>query len=322
MKRERTNRPAARGADFGPLMGTGAMLLLGVLLSPTLPFTLGAHVAAQAPAVGEDQQVVLVTGSTDGLGREVARAVAGTGAHVIVHGRNRERGMELVAEIEAEGVGSARFYAADFGELEQVRELARAILEDYDRLDVLVNNAGIWLEADQGRVLSADGHELHFQVNYLAGFLLTRMLLPLLVESAPGRIVNVASGAQSPLDFGNVNLDVGYTDGRAYGQSKLAQILFTVDLAQELEGTGVIALSLHPATLMDTNMVLARGTAPRSSVEDGKRAVMHLITGEGLESGTYFNGTNPARANAQAYDAEARAALRELSAALAALELR
>jgi hypothetical protein len=95
-----------------------------------------------------------------------------------------------------------------------------------------------------------------------------------------------------------------------------------MDLAQELEGTGVIALSLHPATLMDTNMVLARGTAPRSSVEDGTRAVMHLITGQGLESGSYFNGTSPARANAQAYDFDARAALRELSAALTGLELR
>jgi NAD(P)-dependent dehydrogenase (short-subunit alcohol dehydrogenase family) len=263
--------------------------------------------------------VILVTGSTDGLGREVARALAATGAHVIVHGRNRERGEALVAEIQGAGAGSARFYAADFGELEQVRELARAILRDYERLDVLVNNAGIWLEPEQGRVLSADGHELHFQVNYLAGYLLTRMLLPLLVESAPARIVNVASGAQTPLDFDDVMLQSGYSDGRAYGQSKLAQILFTVDLAAELEGTGVIALALHPATMMNTSMVLERGAQARSSVEEGMRAVVHLATADGLASGSYFNGTNPARPNAQASDAAARAALRELSERLTGL---
>jgi NAD(P)-dependent dehydrogenase (short-subunit alcohol dehydrogenase family) len=289
-------------------------------LVSALPFTLVARAAAQAPP--PNQQVVLVTGSTDGLGREVARAVAASGAHVIVHGRNEERGLALVREIQSSGVGSARFYAADFGEIEQVRGLAQAILADYDRLDILVNNAGIWLEADQGRVLSGDGHELHLQVNYLAGFLLTRMLLPLLREGAPSRIVNVASGAQTPLDFNNLMLEEGYSDGRGYGQSKLAQILFTVDLANELEGTGVVALALHPATMMNTSMVLERGASARSSVDEGTQAVLHLITAEGLESGSYFNGTRPARANAQAYDEDARARLRARSYELTGLEPR
>jgi NAD(P)-dependent dehydrogenase (short-subunit alcohol dehydrogenase family) len=261
-----------------------------------------------------DGEIVLVTGSTDGLGREVALRLAARGAHVIVHGRNEERGAQVVAEIAADGRGSARFYAADLASFDQVRALAERVLADYDRLDVLVNNAGIWLEGP--RQESADGHELHFQVNYLSGFLLTRLLLPRLTESAPARIVNVASGAQTPIDFDDPMLERGYSDGRAYGQSKLAQVMFTVDLARELEGSGVSAYALHPATFMDTNMVMSRGMAPRSSVTDGAEAVVHLVTTEGLDSGQYFNGQAPTRASAPAYDEAARARLRSLSEAL------
>src|SRR5690606_8542281 len=151
--------------------------------------------------------------------------------------------------------------------------------------------------------LSADGYELHFAVNYLSGVLLTRMLLPLLAESAPSRIVNVSSGAQTPIDFGDVMLERGYSGGRAYAQSKLAQILFTMDLAGELEGTGVTVNALHPATMMATSMVRESGLPARSTVDEGADAVMHLITSPGLRSGQYFNGQLPARANAQAYDA-------------------
>jgi NAD(P)-dependent dehydrogenase (short-subunit alcohol dehydrogenase family) len=131
--------------------------------------------------------------------------------------------------------------------------------------------------------------------------------------------VNVASSAQTPIDFTDVMLERGYTDGRAYGQSKLAQILFTMDLAAELAGTGVTANALHPATLMDTGMVLDRGMPPRSSVDDGARAVVRLITEADLGSGRYFNGVNEQRANAQAYDATARDRLRTLSEELTGL---
>jgi NAD(P)-dependent dehydrogenase (short-subunit alcohol dehydrogenase family) len=270
-----------------------------------------APVAGGPPSPG--QRVVLVTGSTGGLGREVARRLAAEGSHVIVHGRSLERGTALVDEIDAEGAGSARFYAADFGSLAEVRALARAVLRDYGRLDVLVNNAGIWM--DGPRRLSDDGHELHFQVNYLAGFLLTRQLLPLLLESAPARVVNVSSIAQRPIDFDDVMLENGYNDGRAYAQSKLAQVMFTFDLAEELEGTGVTVNALHPASMMDTDMVLERGARARSSVHEGAEAVVHLIDAADLGSGVYFNQTTPARANSQAYDETARRRLRELSAA-------
>jgi NAD(P)-dependent dehydrogenase (short-subunit alcohol dehydrogenase family) len=265
-------------------------------------------------AEGQQQRTVLITGSTDGLGKEVALRVAATGAHVIVHGRNRERGEAVVGEIAKAG-GSARFYAADFGSFEQVRAFADAILRDYQRLDVLVNNAGIWLEGNE-RQLSADGHELHFQVNYLSGFLLTRRLLPLIRKSDDGRIINVSSSAQQPIDFDDVMLANRYTNGRGYSQSKLAQVMLTLDLAAELAGTNTRAYALHPATLMNTGMVLDRGMQPRSSVDDGATAVVRLITEPGLESGQYFNGTRPARANAQAYDEAVRARLRELSSRL------
>jgi NAD(P)-dependent dehydrogenase (short-subunit alcohol dehydrogenase family) len=266
-------------------------------------------VAGTAPSEG--QRVVLVTGSTGGLGREVARRLAAEGDHVVVHGRDLERGTELVREIAEGTPGSARFYAADFGSLDEVRALARAVNRDYERLDVLVNNAGILLGGP--RRLSEDGHELHFQVNYLADYLLTRELLPLLRRSAPARIVHVSSVAQQPIDFDDPMLDDGYSDGRAYAQSKLAQILFNFDLAEELRGTGVTTNAVHPATLMDTDMVLERSMVVRSSVQDGADSVMNLVDGEGLGSGLYFDETTPAEADAQAYDPEARRRLRELS---------
>jgi NAD(P)-dependent dehydrogenase (short-subunit alcohol dehydrogenase family) len=287
-------RTAATFATLLLLLGTGAM-----------------DTAAQTP--GQQSQVILITGSTDGLGREVARRLAADGHHIIVHGRNRERGDALVAEIEEEGKGSARFYAADFASLDAVRSFADAVARDHDRLDVLVNNAGIWARSDDERRLSADGHELQFAINYLAGYLLTRELLPLLKGSAPARIVNVASAAQTPLDFDDLMMERGYSGGRGYGQSKLAQILFTFDLARELDGTGVTVNALHPSSLMDTQMVRGAGVTPRTTVDQGARALLQLITAPDIGTGLYFNVMQPARAHAQAYDDAALAQLRRLS---------
>ncbi len=277
--------------------------------------------AEPSTEVVRDARVVLVTGSTGGLGREVALRLAAEGDHVIVHGRSRERGESLVRDIEASGVGSARFYPADFGSLDNVRSLAEAIRRDYDRLDVLVNNAGILVSPDR-RPVSEDGYELHFQVNYLAGFLLTRLLLPLLEESAPARVVNVSSIAAAPLDFDNLMLEEGYSTGRAYGQSKLAQVMFTISLAGRLEGTGLTVNALHPATFMDTDMVRAFGVTPRSTVDEGADAVMHLIDGHDVGSGEYYDGLERSRAAAQAYDADVRARLWAVSEELTGLEAR
>jgi len=259
----------------------------------------------------EGQEVVLVTGSTSGLGREVARRMGERGAHVIVHGRNQDRGLAAVREIEATS-GSARFIAADFASFEQVRRLARTILADYERLDVLVNNAGFGSAPDE-RLVSDDGHEFRFQVNYLSHFLLTHMLLPLLEESAPSRIVNVSSLAQSPIDWDDVMIQRDFSGRRAYAQSKLAQIGFTFDLHEQLEGTGVMVNALHPATYMPTGMVRRLGVEPRATIDEGADAVMHLIVSDDIEGGQFFNQKEPQRAHEQAYDLESRRRLRELS---------
>ena len=301
------NRKADR-ASLSPGALRLAVLLAG--LACTSAFGAPAVDAQSTPRPG--QQVVLVTGSTSGLGREVARRLGATGAFVIVHGRNRERGMAVVEAIESEGIGNARFYAADFSSIDQIREFGETILRDYDRLDVLVNNAGFGRAPDE-RMISQDGHELRFQVNHLSHFLLTRMFLPRLRASAPSRIVNVSSGAQQAIDFDDVMIENNFSGGRAYSQSKLAQIMFTFDLAEELAGTDVVVNALHPATYMDTGMVRRAGLTPRATVGEGADAVMRLITSPDIGSGGYFNRMRPARANDQAYDEEARRKLRRLS---------
>jgi NAD(P)-dependent dehydrogenase (short-subunit alcohol dehydrogenase family) len=309
-------------AHDAPTTSTSASSQLQRALTSVALFALCAAASAAAaqtatapmpPAqIPDAQRIVLVTGSTDGLGREVARRLAAQGDHVIVHGRNAERGRALVDEITKAGRGSARFYAADFASLDAVGRFADDVNRDYRRLDVLVNNAGVWVEQDKGRVTSADGHELHFAVNYLAGFLLTHRLLPLLERGRTPRIVNVSSGAQQAIDFDNVMLERDYSAGRGYAQSKLAQILFTKDLAADLGPKGISVYALHPATMMNTPMVLSRGATPRSTVEEGTEAVLHAITTD-APSGTYFNGQRAVTPNAQAADADARAKLRVLS---------
>ena len=187
--------------------------------------------------MAEGPKTILITGSTDGVGRRVAERLAGPGVRLVIHGRDRARGESLKRAIEKAG-GEAALHLADLSSLEETRRLAETVLRSERRLDVLVNNAGIGTGGDKAsRRESRDGHELTFAINYLAGFLLTRLLLPLLKASAPARIVNVASAGQQALDFSDVMLTKGYSGPRAYRQSKLAQILFTVDLAEELKGT-------------------------------------------------------------------------------------
>lgn len=266
-------------------------------------------------------KTALVTGSTDGVGRLVAKRLGEMGARVLVHGRNRDRGERVVAEIEAGG-GRAELLVADLAALAEVRALAEAVRQRTDRLDILINNAGIGTgRPGAPRETSADGHELRFAVNYLAGFLLTHLLLPLLKKSAPARIVNVASAGQQPIDFADVMLERGYSGARAYCQSKLAQIMFTFDLAEDLRGSGVTVNALHPATYMDTTMVRGAGVTPISTVEEGAEAILNLAASPALEgqSGLYFNGLREARADRQAYDAEARRRLKALSLQLTGL---
>ena len=260
-----------------------------------------------------DSNTVLITGSTDGVGRYLAERLAAQGCRVIVHGRDRTRGAAVVERITQQG-GEARFLAADLASLAEVRSFADAVQRDGDGLDALVNNAGIGTSGAQ-RELSADGFELRFAVNYLAGFLLTRLLLPMLAKRKSARIVNVSSAGQQAIDFSDVMLTRGYSGVRAYCQSKLAQILFTFDLSKELSGQNIAVNCLHPATYMNTTMVRLSGVKPISTVEQGGAAILQLIDSPALEdrSGLYFSGMQESRADRQAYDEDARRRLRALS---------
>lgn len=267
-----------------------------------------------------ENHVFLITGATDGLGKQVAHDLAKNGATVLLHGRNQQKGESTLQEIvDATGNENLRYYNADFSSLEETQKMADEINSDLDELDVLINNAGIGFgEPGTGRELSRDDLELRFQVNYLAGFLLTNKLLPLIRKSDTSRIVNVASGAQTPIDFDDVMLENNYSGNRAYGQSKLAQIMFTVELANREKDSDITVNALHPATYMDTKMVTEAGINPANSVEKGADAVEYLATSDKLDgvSGEYFNVKRKSRADSQAYDEDARKKLWELSETL------
>ncbi len=290
-------------------------LTAGALAMAPVVTRQGSAVSA-ADATGK--RTILITGSTSGMGRRLAERLSAPGTTILIHGRNRQRGEEVMKAVQDAG-GEARFYAADFSSLADVRSLADAVMQENDRLDVLVNNAGIYLGEPENRQISADGHELRFAINYLAPFALTHRLVPLLTKSRPARIVNVSSAGQNAIDFDNVMLERSYSHQRAYGQSKLALIMFTIDIAEELKGSGVTVNAVHPANYMDTPMTRDAGISPWASVDEGADAVLRLINSPELAetTGMYFSGERQSRASSQAYDAAARTRLRALSRQLA-----
>jgi len=271
-----------------------------------------------------NSRTILITGATDGLGRALAGRLAEDGDALILHGRDAGRLAEVADEIAAvEQAPPARTVVADLADLDQVRRLAQDVRGATDRLDVLVSNAGIGSGEPDGRKrrTSADGYELRFAVNFLAGFLLTLELLPLLRGSAPARVVNVSSLGQYPLDFDDLMLERGYDGSRAYAQSKLAQIMAGFELASRVPVTEVTVNSLHPATYMPTKMVLDEVGRIVDSIEDGVAATHRLVSDPALAetTGAFFDRVREARANAQAYDPEARAELWRRATELAGL---
>ena len=255
------------------------------------------------------EKTVLITGSTDGLGRRLAAELAGRGATVIVHGRDPEKVRTAAAETRA-----AQGLVADLASLDEVRGLAERV----ERLDVLVNNAGV-IEPDRRE--SDDGHELTFAINHLAHFALTGLLVPKLGGGA--RIVNVSSIGQAPLDFEDIEFERDYDAFTAYARSKLAQVLFTVELAGRLGHTGPAVNALHPATLMDTKMVREAFGRSRSSVAEGVEATLRLAIDLGLDgvSGRFFDGMHESEAHPQAYDPDARRRLWVLSEELTGVRI-
>lgn len=264
-----------------------------------------------------DEQTILITGATSGLGLALAERTARRGARVLLHGRDRDK-VERTRDAVAASTGNEwlEVVVADLAELRQVDELAAEVLRLSETLDVLVNNAGVGFGADDTlREVSADGIELRFAVNYLAGYRLTTLLQDLLRESAPARVVAVASAGQHPVDFDDPMLTTDYSGTRAYAQSKLAQIMFTLDLAEQLRDAEVTANALHPATYMNTAMVRQAGISPLNTVEQGLEAVLRLVTDPALDgvSGRYFHGSRESEPLEQARDPRAQAQLRELS---------
>lgn len=272
-------------------------------------------------------QTIFITGATDGIGKLTALQLSKQQAHLLIHGRNEKKVANVVDEIKnIMGNKNIEGFTADLSSLTEVRKLAKEVLEKYDKLDVLINNAGA---GTADKRYGKDGTELRFTVNYLAPFLLTHLLLPALKNAAPSRIVNVSSAGQAPINFKDIMLEKNFDGVQAYCQSKLALIMFTIDLAEQLKQenlpagqAGITVNSLHPGTYLDTNMVHNAGITPQGKPETGADAEVFLAISpqhEGV-TGKYFDVKKEAKANAQAYDAQARKQLYELSIQLTGLE--
>jgi NAD(P)-dependent dehydrogenase (short-subunit alcohol dehydrogenase family) len=274
----------------------------------------------------------LVTGASNGIGKVTARELARMGARVVMAARNRERGEAALAEIRrASGNDSVHLLLADLSSQAEVRRLAADVLATYDALHVLVNNAGAMNTA---RTVTVDGYETTFATNHLAYFLLTHLLLDRIKASAragsAARIVNVSSRAhaRSAMDFDDLQAERGYGIAGAYGRSKLANVLFTYELARRLEGTGVTANTLHPGVVrtgFGKNSGGLLGNVVRvgisavgvffTSPDKGAETSIYLATSPEVEgvTGKYFVSCRETASSAASHDREAASRLWEIS---------
>lgn len=270
-------------------------------------------------------KTVLVTGGTGGIGRATAAGLAGLGARVGISGRDPARTRAAAADIAAaSGNPTVDAFPADMSSQWEVRRLAREVLTAYPRLDVLINNVGgFW----STRRVTADGLEHTFAVNHLAAFLLTDLLLERLMASAPARIVTVSSGAQATgkIQFDDLQGERGYSGQQAYSQAKLANVMFTYELARRLDGSGVTATVLHPGVVRtrfaaDDPSPLWRVLLPLirpllKSPERGAATSIYLASSPEVEgvTGTYFVNRKPRTSTRSSYDQAAAARLWQIS---------
>lgn len=258
---------------------------------------------------------ILITGATDGVGRLTAIDLAkqNKDAVILVHGRNKDKLRKVVEQIKNAGNNPhIEGYIADLSSMNEVRRLAKDVLSNHPAIHVLINNAGAGFAAPR---YGKDNVETRMAVNYLAPFLLTNLLLPALKKAVPSRIVNVASAGQSRIAFDDFMLEKNFDAVTAYTQSKLALIMFTIDLAAELKEDNITVNSLHPGTYLDTNMVHEAGIRPHGTAQSGADAEVFLATSPALRhvTGKYFDVKKEARAHAQAYDVNARKQLRDIT---------
>jgi NAD(P)-dependent dehydrogenase (short-subunit alcohol dehydrogenase family) len=276
-------------------------------------------------------KVVIVTGSTDGIGKATARALAAMGATVVIVGRNPDKTTATVEELRAAtGNEQIEGMLADFASLAQVRQLADAFKQKRDRLDVLINNAGA-VFAKRGE--TEDGFEQTFGVDHLAPFLLTNLLLDLLKQSAPSRIVNVSSEGHkvSGMRFDDLQAERRYTAMGAYGQAKLANVLFTYELARRLRGTGVTVNALHPGSVASNFGAGQAGllapvirffiTRFGITPEEGAQTSVYVASSPDVAgvTGKYWIKSKPVRSSAASYDNEAAERLWQISAEMTGL---
>jgi retinol dehydrogenase 14 len=275
-------------------------------------------------------RTVLVTGGTSGIGRATALGLAKLGAHLAITGRDRRRVEEAAGEIRAAGGGRVDVFAADLSDQSQVRRLADEVLQRVSRIDVLVNNVGGYWNT---RHVTADGLERTFALNHLAPFLLTNLLLDVLRHSAPARVVTVASNAQAMgrIDFDDLQGERLYSGARAYNQSKLANVLFTYELARRLDTTSVTANAVHPGLVSTAFGAEDPGRAQRLLVPflrpfmrtpaRGAATSVRVASAPELErvTGRYFANGKPKRSAERSYDAVAAARLWQVSADLVGL---
>lgn len=285
------------------------------------------------PNGGMGGKTVLVTGGTSGIGKATAVAMAAMGADVVVVGRNPERGERALEEIRAESTGaSVELMLADLSVQAEVRRLAEEFVESHDRLDVLVNNAGL---VQSERSETPDGIETTLAINHLAPFLLTNLLLDLLKKSAPSRVVTVSSEAErwGNIDFDDLQSKSGYRGFPVYGMTKLANIMFTYELAERLRGTGVTATCMHPGavnTRFGTNnggpmTLLFRAFKPfMRSPEQGADTLIYLASSWEVEgvSGKYYSDRKWIEPKKIALDPDARGKLWEASEDLTGLKVK
>jgi NAD(P)-dependent dehydrogenase (short-subunit alcohol dehydrogenase family) len=259
------------------------------------------------------RKTVLITGSTDGLGKLIARRLVLRGANVLLHGRNSEKGEAVLNELQSLTKNiKLVYYNADYASLKEVKEMGEALVRDNKQIDILINNVGIGKGPSKSskRELSKDGIELRFAVNYVAHVLLTEKLMPLL-KNDTSSIINVASIGQEPVNFDNLMLEQGYDGYFAYKQSKTALIMYTFDLATRLKDRHINVNAVHPASLMNTKMVTDEWGYTLTTVEQGAEALERLFSCE--TTGAYYDGKHLSKAISQVYNTEARATLKNLT---------
>jgi NAD(P)-dependent dehydrogenase (short-subunit alcohol dehydrogenase family) len=258
-------------------------------------------------------KTILITGATDGIGRQTAMELATMNYRVLIHGRNEIRGKETVAEIrDLAGNPEVFYYNADLTDLTAVERLAHHISSDYDVLDVLINNAGVF---ENHKHILRNGFEKTFVVNHLAHFALTLHLLELLKRATECRIVNVSSQAQAgTIDFDNLNGDKYYDAYNAYALSKLENILFTYKLAEQLKNTNITANCLHPGVIA-TKLLHNGWGSGGASLEEGARTSVFVATSPLIKgiSGKYFVHSKEQRSSAISYDKKIQDRLWEIS---------